>query len=88
MRDDCNDYPKNTLHWHDGGTCHGHPTLEACVANAIMSGWVGKVLERVDTYPDGDVVKCYSLIASNFNHYAKFGKFVVEVKLTAIPIVE
>jgi hypothetical protein len=89
MREDSRDYPAfTTLHWHDGGTCHGHSTPEACAANAIDHKWVGKVLERTDAYRDGTVVKCYSLIASGFDHYAKQGKYVTEVKLAAIPIAE
>jgi len=89
MREDSRDYPKfTTLHWHDGGTCHGHSTLESCQKDAISSGWVGKVQERTDAYRDGTVVKCYSLIAGGFDHYAKQGKYVAEVKLVAIPITE
>lgn len=67
------------LHWHNGGTCHGHPTPEACAKSAIAAGWTGKILEREDVYPDGTAVKCYSLIASDFDHYAKQGQFVAEV---------
>lgn len=86
MREDCRDFPRNTLHWHDGGTCHGYPTLSACQANAISNCWIGRILEKEDAYRDGTKVKCYSLIASGFDHYAKQGKFVAEVVVVVIPI--
>lgn len=89
MREDSRNYGApggNDLHWHDGSTCHGASTLEACQEHAISSGWAGKILERGDAYRDGTEVKCYSLIASGFDHYAKQGRFVAEVKLVAIPI--
>jgi len=78
----------NHLHWHDGGTCHGYPTLEQCAQNAVANGWIGKVLEKTDTYRDGTTVKCYSLIASHFDHYAKQGRFVAEVKLVVVPLTQ
>ncbi len=74
------------MHWHDGTTCHGHPTLEGCASLAISNSWVGKILEREDHYQDGTAVKCYSLIAGTFEHHGKFGKYVAEVKLVAVPI--
>lgn len=71
-----------TLHWHDGGTCHGYSTPEACVANAIKNGWTGKVLEKRDTYC-GKLFLCYSLIASSFEHWSQHGRYVAVVELTA-----
>lgn len=89
MREDSKGYGVlNEMHWHDGTTCHGAPTAEACIARAISSGWIGKVLEVEDVYRDGTKAKCYSLIAGRYDHYAKHGKFVFEVKLIALPIVE
>ncbi len=87
MREDSK-YAQNNLHWHDGGTCHGFPTLEECVDNALNRGWVGKVLEKEDAYPDGRNVKCYSTISGYFDHHGKFGRYVMELKLTAVPIVD
>ncbi len=76
----------NHLHWHDGATCHGDPTADECARYAVESGWVGKVLEKVDTYWDGTEVKCYTLVASRFDHYVKLGTYVMEVKIVAVPI--
>jgi len=87
MREDSRDYGViNDLHWHDGSTCHGSPTLQGCQTEAISKGWTGKILEREDAYRGGAKVKCYSMIAYGFDHYAKQGKFVAEVKLVAVPI--
>lgn len=85
MREDCK-MPASNLHWHAGSTCHGYKTAEACAENAMANGWIGKVLEREDTYPSGESVKCYSLIASDFDHYAKQGKYVAEVKLVVVKL--
>jgi hypothetical protein len=74
------------LHWHDGGTCHGSSTLEGCTKEAIANGWTGKVLELEDTYQDGAKVKCYSLIASGYDHHGRRGKYVAEVKLVMVLI--
>jgi len=76
----------NNLHWHDGTTCHGHPTLDDCTAQAIACQWVGRVLEHVDTYPDGSEVRCYSLVASSFDTHGKRGRYVAEVKVVAVII--
>lgn len=93
MREDSRDYgaisaggTMTTLHWHDGRTCHGSPTLKICQDDAISNGWVGRVLEVEDTYRDGAKVKCYSMIAGSFDHHVKRGRYVVEVKLVAVPI--
>ena len=86
MRTDGREPNTNNLHFHDGSTCHGAPTLEACQERAIAHHWVGKILEREDVYPDGERVKCYSVIAHGFAHYGKQGRFVAEVKLVAVPI--
>jgi len=90
MRQDARHAPEggNHLHYHDGSTCHGQPTREGCEALAISNGWVGKVLEREDTYADGTRVRCYSLIAGSFDHYAKQGRYVAEVRLVATPITD
>lgn len=68
----------NHLHWHDGTTCHGAPTVRQCTKEAVRNGWAGKVLEQTDTR-DGVKVKCYSLITSSFDPWAKHGRFVAEV---------
>lgn len=75
------------LHFHDGCTCHGAPTLKQCTDEAIFRGWPGKVLERTDLR-DGVEVKCYSLIGFRFDHWSKYGRFVAEVRQgwTVIPI--
>lgn len=70
-----------TGHFHNGSTCHGTETLEACAEEAVKNCWIGKVLEKTDTYR-GKEVKCYSLIADLFSHWAKHGRFVAEVGLT------
>lgn len=73
----------NYLHYHDGCTCHGSPTLEACVQEAINARWFGKVLEKIDKNEVGKTVKCYSLIsggAESYAHWAKYGKFVADVE--------
>lgn len=67
------------LHWHDGCTCHGSPTLGECTLEAMRNGWAGKVLERTDVR-DGIEVKCYSLVNNYFDHYAKQGRLVAEVR--------
>lgn len=72
------------MHWHDGSTCHGSPTLEACARYAIQSGWQGRVLERLDVYADGTPVKCYTLIAGHFDHWARYGDYVASVELTVV----
>lgn len=74
---------KNHLHFHDGSTCHGFPTAQECVDDGIGLCEMGKVLEKTDTLADGTVVKCYSFIVAKFEHWAKHGKFVAEVKLVA-----
>lgn len=72
-------YPGATyMHFHDGSTCHGYPTLKQCLDEAVRRQWVGKVLQQIDVLPHGSVVKCYSLIVSSFDHHAKRGKFVAE----------
>lgn len=95
MREDPRDYGATsaggtvtTLHWHDGGTCHGSSTMERCAEEAIANGWTGKVLEREDAYRSGERVKCYSLIASGFDHHGRCGKYVAEVKVTMTLIVD
>lgn len=70
---------KDTLHFHAGGTCHGAPTLQECVREALDRGWVGRILERTETSSTGKPVRCYSLIASHFDHWAKHGRFVAEI---------
>ena len=70
-----------TGHYHDGDTCHGSETLEACADDAVKNGWIGKILEKTDTYR-GKTVKCYSLIAGYFEHHAKFGRYVADVGMT------
>lgn len=90
MRTDSRDYARGDsyMHWHNGTTCHGHPTLEGCAEMAVANGWTGKVLQREDSYSlEGGAVKCYSLISAGFDHYEKFGRFVAEVKLVVVPIV-
>ncbi len=71
------------LHWHDGSTCHGASTLDACVREAITRGWVGKVLRVDDVYPNGSKASCFSLITGSFDHHAKRGTFVAVVELTS-----
>lgn len=73
----------NDLHFHDSSTCHGSPTLQECADEAIRRGWVGKVLEKTDSL-NGVDVKCYSLIAGHFDHWAKHGKFVGDIKLQLV----
>lgn len=71
--------PNSNLHWHDGGTCHGSPTLELCAVYAIENRIVGKILEREDQYEyGGPTAKCYSLVIDHFDHWARQGKFVGE----------
>lgn len=73
------------LHYHDGSTCHGAPTLKECIDDAIRHGDVGRVLERTDTRRGGGgEVKCYSLISGKFDHWGKRGAFVAEVKPIAV----
>lgn len=75
------------LHWHDGTTCHGAPTLEECAAEAIKNGWAGKILMKEDRRLYSDVPqKCYSLIASSFEHHARYGKYVAVIELTMRPL--
>jgi hypothetical protein len=82
MREDSkNKY--NDLHWHDGTTCHGSPSLEACIKQAIANNWLGKVLRKDDEYFGGKRVSCYSLITSSFEHWAKHGTFVAVVEVTS-----
>jgi len=88
MRTDGREPNTNNLHFHDGSTCHGAPTLEECQEDAIANRWVGKILEREDVYPDDKRVKCYSLIAGSFDRHGERGKYVAEVKLVAVPIPE
>ena len=86
MRVDSNSEPgkSNHLHWHDGTTCHGAPTLEECATEAIKNGWAGKILMKEDRiFVNSDATeKCYSLIASSFEHHAKYGKYVAVIELT------
>lgn len=70
------------LHYHDGSTCHGRPTLEACAEDAMRHCWVGRILEKTDTTTDGKEVRCYSLISGNFDHWGKHGKFVAAVEMS------
>ena len=73
--------PGSNLHWHEGGTCHGAPSLQACTDQAIKRGWSGKVLEKTDVLDSTAVeVKCYSLISSSFDHWTQHGRFVAEVR--------
>lgn len=83
MREDGTSYHYNHLHWHNGSTCHGAPTLDWCMEEAVRKGWTGKVLERTDTYRNGEETKCYSLVCDYYDHYAKQGKFVAVVEITA-----
>lgn len=76
----------NNLHWHDGATCHGCPTLVECAEDSICNGYIGKILEQIDVRGDGVEVRCYSMIVSSFAHWSKRGKFVAEVKLVVQPI--
>lgn len=80
MRED-SEYKRNDLHWHNGSTCHGSPTLEACINYAKKRQWTGKVLEKTDKYRDGTEVKCYSLISDGFEHWGRQGKFVATLEL-------
>ena len=64
------------LHFHTGSSCHGYPTLDECVEDAKNHGLEGKVLEQID----GES-KCYSLIVGKFDHWAKHGRFVAELRL-------
>lgn len=73
----------NNLHWHDGSTCHGSPTLQECLKEAIAKGWVGKVLKRDDEDADKYPVSCYSLIASSFDHWENYGTYVAVVEITS-----
>lgn len=76
----------NYLHFHDGSTCHGAPTLKKCLDDAVKNGWQGKILERTDIDNFGSKNKCYSLISESFEHHEKYGKFVTtlykEYKIT------
>ena len=76
-----------TGHWHDGSTCHGAETLEACADEAVRNGWIGKILEKTDTFR-GKTIKCYSLIAGSFEHHAKHGRYVAVVGLSVTPMEE
>lgn len=69
------------MHWHNGSTCHGFPTVEECVQYAIDSNTTGRILERNDVNESGKEVSCYSLVVMYYDHYAKQGRFVAEVKL-------
>lgn len=81
MREDGSGYPGSNLHFHNGGTCHGHPTLKACVDSARRHLWFGKVLERTDTYEGSTKkVKCYSLIADYFDFHGKRGRYVATLE--------
>lgn len=82
MREDSK-HSDNHMHWHDGTTCHGAPTLKECVDGAIKSALLGKVLEITDQRR-GEVVRCYSMIVGSFDHHAKHGRFVAETKLVAV----
>ncbi len=75
----------NHLHWHNDCTCHGFPTLVACVTDAIKHCYLGRVLEKTDTDASGQVVKCYSMIVSSFDHWTKHGRFVAETFVAARP---
>ena len=75
------------LHFHDGSTCHGHPTLAECEEQAVANAWIGKVLERADVYPDGSEVRCYSLVTLHFDHWSKHGRYVAETKVVSVAIV-
>ena len=77
-------YTDNDLHFHNGGTCHGSPTLKACATEALRYGEAGKILEITDRNENGTVVKCYSMIVGKYDHWAKRGRFVAEVRLTVI----
>jgi len=73
------------LHWHNGRTCHGAPSLQACADEAIANQWIGKILEVEDVYqPEGTPVKCYSMITFNFDSWARFGRFVAEIVPTLV----
>jgi len=84
MRTDSPGSP-NHMHWHEGGTCHGTPTLDECVAECVRHGWTGKILERTDAYEGGQEVKCYCLITSSFDHWGRHGVWVGDVRPTFHP---
>lgn len=71
------------LHWHDGVTCRGDPTIEECLRQAVANAWLGRVLERVDHYDDGREVRCYTMVTGYFDHYARQGRFVAETRVTS-----
>jgi hypothetical protein len=77
------DHTSNDLHFHDGTTCHGSPTVDACIKDAIAHGDTGKVLQKDDVRPDGTAVSCYSMIVGKFDHWEKHGTFVAVVELTS-----
>lgn len=74
------------LHYHDGSTCHGFPTAQQCLDDAVVRCHQGKVLEMTDTLEDGTTARCYSLIVSNFAHWQKRGTFVAETKIACLKI--
>lgn len=74
----------NYLHYHDGSTCHGFPTIKMCLENAIDKGWVGKVLKKTDKTNDKISKDCYSLISGSFEHWEQYGEFVAELKITVV----
>lgn len=82
MREDSGN-THNHLHYHNGTTCHGSPTLEECLKQAISNVWIGKVLKKDDEYRNGEKVSCYSMIVGLFDHWAKHGTFVAVVEVTS-----
>lgn len=80
MRTDGTRYPVgHHAHYHNGGTCHGLPTLEEAADEAVKKSWVGKILEITDQYATGREVKCYSAIVGSFDTHERRGKYVAEV---------
>jgi hypothetical protein len=47
----------------------------------MRRGWTGKILEIVDEMMSGGVVKCYSLVAFNFDSHGRRGQYVAEIGL-------
>ncbi len=72
----------NYLHYHNGSTCHGFPTLQMCINDALRKCWQGRILEQTDKESNGISRKCYSLIASSFEHWEQYGKFVAETQIS------
>ena len=86
MREDSSSYVKNQhhLHYHDGGTCHGSPTLEFALKSHKKLGEDIDIYEHTDKYSDGKVVKCYVGIRPGYDlgHYKKHWKRKVKLVAT------